>query len=188
MKGPLAVGMLLLSALPARAQEPAAAEEFQLAWGLHGGLVKAFDADDASLTAGLHVLFRLSDVLGLEASLSTASAEFESGDAEVSWLPLQITAKVHYRLATPTLTPYFLVGLGIIATDVEYSGALASFSDDEATALDFHLGGGLEIGVTDSRLFFSVEVRFVFQQPDIDGLDNQDFNLLTLTVGLDYRM
>lgn len=203
MKLPLVAGLFLLAAPSAHAQtaggvrlpnladldhqDPAPAPRYLVSWGLHGGIVKALDADDASLTAGLHVLFRMTDFLGLEASLSTASSEFASGDAEVTWLPLRVTAKLYYKLATPTVLPYGLIGMGIVATDVEFSGSLGAFEDDESTELEFHLGAGVEVTLQDSRLFFSAEFRFVFQDPDVDALDDDDFNLLLFTVGLSYR-
>lgn len=202
MKKILLAAALLTAAAPAHAQEettvrvPSLADfeggaqplpEFQASWGVHFGFMKAADADDASLLAGLHVQFRVAEFLGIEASLGYASSEFADGDAEVTWVPFQITGKVYYKLATPTVTPYLLGGLGIISTDVDFSGALAPQDDDSATPISFHLGGGIEIAVPASKMLFSVEIRYVFQNPNIDALDDEDFDMLMVTAGLDFR-
>lgn len=201
MKNILLAAALLTAAAPAHAQDDevkvpsisdfeAGAQSvapLQASWGLHGGFMKAADADDASLLAGLHVQFRVAEFLGIEASLSTASAEFADGDADVKWLPFQITGKVYYKLATPTVTPYLLGGLGIISTDIDFSGALAAQGDDKATPIDFHLGGGIEIAVPASKMLFSVEIRYIFQNPNVDALDDEDFDTLMITAGIDYR-
>ena len=132
----------------------------------------------------------LGDGYGVGAKLELQAVDWMSVDARASYVnfsnpevdmyPLELAALLNIPLADEQIVPYAGVGVGYYILD-----ASGFDMDDE---VGFFPVVGLEIGAW--NLSFMIEARWLFLEPDVDGVSNVDeaeLDGLGINAGLLFR-
>ncbi len=157
----------------------------KLAFGVHLGYFEAKDADDGEVFYGLHARIYLLKHLAAEGSLDIARSDFQDDDAELTFIPIQVTGLV-FPLPDLQIRPYGLLGLGWYFTDVDYSGSLSGLSDEDESVFGFHIGFGGEMQLG-RVLMLHADVRYILlDEPDLDAasVDSDDLDYVQIMIGL----
>lgn len=152
--------------------------------GAHVGWFEYKDAEDGDVFYGLQARIYLLKFLGLEGSIDFQKQDFLDDDADLTIVPVQLTALL-FPLPESPLRPYLLAGAGWYFFDVEYKGSLSSLSDEDDDMFGFHFGGGLEILLGKILLLYA-DVRYTFlDEPGIDNsdLEDEEFDFWQAAVG-----
>jgi opacity protein-like surface antigen len=177
----LAVALCLGQA--AQAQETTADRKFSV--GPRATYSIAKDADEGRWSPGVQGRIRLSDDLGLAASLDYLKHDFGYGTT-VKTYPVQGSLQA-YLTPGGIFSPFVLGGLGWYYTRVD---GPSGFSDS-SSRFGFHFGAGLEVAVNDS-LYLDSTLRYVWVESvasrDLNALD-KDYNDrgVMFTLGLNFR-
>jgi len=175
----------LAEAEPAPAIAAAAGEDVQ-GWYL-GPRVGYLDGRDSGGTwlIGGQVRWRLSALLGFEGSIEYHHEEYNSGDINVTSLPIQISALIFLPVDW-AIRPYAVGGVGIYVTRTRFSGSLSSESDETNREFGLHLGFGAEWALSPSMVL-DVDFRYLWiNEPPHFGDNNSD--ALEFTVGLNFKL
>lgn len=165
---------------PRRAGSPS---EFSL--GPAVGYLNAKNADKGTWFAGVQARLGLLPFLAVEASITFHNNEYEHGDVDVTQYPVQITGLL-YPFGEGTVRPYALAGVGWYYTRVTYSGAMELlFKDETSHTFGGHAGAGLDLRVGPT-ISLNADLRYIFLNPDIDGVSSGDFNYWQITGGVNF--
>ncbi|MEX0773823.1 MAG: porin family protein [Balneolales bacterium] len=146
--------------------------------GLRGGYFLSDDAENGAWQAGIHTRFRLHPVFGIEASadyIGRQRFEIDIDDGEVTTeendvgiIPVTVSGLVHAPVS-PYFVPYGIAGVGAYFQFADFDD-LVDGGDDQSTDFGFHLGGGLEIPLSNNMALHG-DYRRVFLD---DGLELGD--------------
>jgi opacity protein-like surface antigen len=154
-----------------------------LGFGGRLGYYKSVEADRGSYDIGAIMRFRISEGLGLEATVDYRGEEtFNAGrweasgaDAKVSYVPITVSAMVFLPFGS-TLAPYAVGGIGWYHTLVNYELKAENLPDlvdllanDENRVMGYHFGLGIEVPASD-HLAFHVDYRYVFLGTEIKSI------------------
>ena len=176
-----------------------------LGFGARLGYYKSVDADNGSYDAGAMLRFRISEGLGVEATVDYRGEEtFNAGrwestgaDAKVSYVPITVSAMVFLPFGS-TLAPYAVGGIGWYHTLIDYHLKAESLPDlieilknDDNRVMGYHFGLGIEVPASD-HLAFHVDYRYVFLGTEIKSIrdistldvDTKNSDGGSLTVGV----
>lgn len=165
--------------------EPQAEPKDKLLWsvGLRVGFAQGFDADDGGFLLGAQGRLYFKPWLAFEAVIEQHNEDFEDGDAEVRFIPIQASA-LFYPFAGSRLSPYGVAGVGIHHIAVDYSGTLRLVDDEVWVRFGLHLGAGLDIPLGERFLLNGdVRVHFIDEPRDVEA-DSLDF--WEVAVGISY--
>jgi len=168
--------------------------------GLHGGLVKARDAEDGKFQGGLHLELTPLRILGIQGAVDYRTEEkfnFTVGttnaDVAVRTLPITLSGKL-YIPVMPQFAPYGLVGAGWYHQKVDFSQDLENlgFRDQKDTTFGWHAGVGAAANLTPRFGLFG-EARWIFLDPDRDldpatqdRVEDFDYNSSHLLAGVNF--
>ncbi len=194
----LCTTLLAAAASPASAQESESLDELgslaeiaqpfrpKVTLGPRAGFIKTRGADDGTWFAGAQVRIHLTDAFALEGSLTFHADEFQDGDVAVVQYPLEATALFYVHQGSP-LKPYVLGGLGWYYTSIDID--TATFSDTSTSStFGLHLGFGADLVVGDNGMTFNADLRYIYLRPDEDNLDDEEFDAIQVSLGLNFRM
>ena len=156
--------------------------------GARVGFVMAIDAEEAVPFIGAGLRLPIAEVAAIELSLDVWRDEYAGGDAQVTHVPLMISAMFYYPLETPSTAPYILAGVGLHNLAFAYSGALGGETDDTDSEFAFHAGAGLEMTIG-ALLKVHMDVRWIMIDPDpaAAGIEDEDFDTVQFTFALSLR-
>ena len=152
----------------ALAQEDVASKKFSI--GPRATYSMAKDADEGEWSPGVQGRIRLSDDLGLAASMDYLKHDFGYGTT-VKTYPIQGSLQA-YLSHSGLLSPFILGGVGWYFTQVDGPFGYS----ESASRFGFHGGVGLEIAVNNS-LYFDTTLRYVW----VESVDSRDLNALDKT-------
>ena len=135
--GRLATAIAMAGALAAAA--PAAADV-----GVRLGYYDGADADDPVPVFGGYGRVDVPGPLNLEFSADYREESLAGGALEATVVPVRVSAVLNFL---PGLSPYLLAGVGADFVSIGFGGAWAEQGDESDLALEWHAGGGLEIGL-----------------------------------------
>lgn len=156
--------------------------------GLHLGYLQHPDAEDATVFYGIHFRLALAEIFSVEASVDVAKSDFANNDAELSLVPVQVTAILAPFKDLP-IRPYGLAGVGWYFTDVDYSGALAGTPSESENTFGLHLGAGAELPLG-RTLLLHADFRWIFMgDPDWSNpaISDEDVDYWQLMLGASLR-
>lgn len=185
----LGLAMGAVEELPTRlmAQDEEKTDAPRFSIGAHVGWFEAKDAEDGEVFYGLQARVYLLRWLGIEGSIDFQKQDFIDDDAELTTVPVQLTALLFPFPHLP-FRPYALAGAGWYFTDVEYKGALSNLEDEEESAFGFHVGGGAEI-LLGKLLMLYADLRYTFiDEPGVDNgqLDEEEWDFWQASVGVGF--
>jgi opacity protein-like surface antigen len=149
-----ATAALLLIALSAA---PAGAAVLGI--GVHGGCVKAHDADQGTGAYGAHLDLHLSPWFALQGSVDAwleesipLNSDTSVGDLKVKSMPLTVTARIFLPISS-TFAPFAGAGAGIYYVEKNYPQSLNDLhiNDDTTQEFGWHAAAGVEVKI--ARLF-----------------------------------
>lgn len=151
--------------------------------GAHLGYLKHPDADDPTVFYGLHLRIGLVEWLSIEGSVDVAKSDFADGDAELSVVPIQVTAILKPFQGLP-IVPYGVVGIGWYFLDIDVDSLSEKDSSD---VFGFHLGAGAELPLGESFALHA-DFRWIFAgEPDFDDIsgstDEDEVDYWQLMIG-----
>jgi len=152
----------------ALAQEQVADKKFSI--GPRATYSMAKDADEGEWSPGVQGRIRLSEDIGLAASIDYLKHDFGYGTT-VRTYPIQGSLQA-YLGQGGMLSPFILGGLGWYYTQVDGPFGYS----DSTSRFGFHGGVGLEIAVNNS-LYFDTTLRYVW----VESVDSRDLNALDKT-------
>jgi opacity protein-like surface antigen len=170
---------------PAPATTRAGADDVA-GWYL-GPRVGYLDGRDSGSTwlIGAQLRWRLSALIGFEASIEYHNEDYNSGDINVSSIPIQASAMIFLPVDW-SIRPYAVGGVGIYTTRTRFSGSLSSESDETNREFGFHLGFGVD-WILNPSLVLDVDFRYLWiNEPPHFGDNNSD--ALEITVGLNFKL
>lgn len=169
-------------------------------FGVHGGVVKARDANDGRFQAGAHLELAPGSWVGIQAAVDYRSEEqFElqagglNAEVDVRSLPLTLSGKL-YVPVLPKFAPYALGGAGWYHQKIDFSPDLEAlgFQDRKDTAFGWHAGAGAVVRVS-PRVGLFAEGRWIFLDPDrdlnaetVDQIEDFDYNSSHLLGGVNF--
>src|SRR5262245_53341873 len=152
-------------------------------FGLRAGYIKPRDADDGTWFGGFQVRVPLGASFAIEGSIEFHTSDFASGDIETVQYPVQASL-LWYILPDAPVCPYVLGGLGWYYTRVSFSGALGSADDEVDSTFGAHLGVGARVNLGGSTL--SVDLRYLFIEPNEDALQDEEFDSVELVIAISF--
>ncbi len=148
------------------------------------GYQKAGDAESGSFLFGVQLRAKLASVLGIEGAISYRTEEYANNVQVTSW-PVTATGLIY---VLPNL--YGAIGVGWHNTSIEYDNAEFDIADKTSSNFGWHLGGGVEIPVSEI-ISLSGDLRYVFLEHDFEDLtdaaatsDDINSNFYMIQVGL----
>jgi len=148
------------------------------------GYQKAQDADEGKFMGGVAMRLKLTQSIGIEASINYRSENYSDGALTVKSWPIMITG-----LFYPIPIVYGAIGTGWYNTTFDYDQSRFPFqfvADETKQKIGWHFGGGLELPVgTNSML--TADIRYVFINYDfnsIPGFGDKSSDFVVFTVGL----
>jgi len=147
----LILALVVLCVLPAFAQGVAGFE-------LLGGMYRTHDADGLRPIGGAALRFRLSSLIGIEASITYREEFYGSGDLAVKSWPIMVTG-----ILFPIPPLYLAFGAGWYNTSVHYQappGSPSAFAGGTKAQSGWHIGAGVELPVF-SFVRFVGDLRYV---------------------------
>ncbi len=136
------------------------------------GYYKVQDADQGDFMGGVAWRFRLTPMLGLEASINYRQEKYADDVLTVRSWPIMVTGLIY-----PFPRVYGAIGAGWYSTTFDYDQNKFSLLEDETT-LEFgwHFGGGVELPVG-SNFKLTTDLRYVFLNYDFNTImNNSDLN------------
>ena len=133
----LATAIAIVGALAAAA--PAAADV-----GVRLGYYDGADADDPVPVFGVFGRVDIPGPLNLELSADYREESLAGGALEATVVPVRVSAVLNFF---PGLSPYLLAGIGADFVSIGFGDSWAGQGDVSDLALEWHAGGGLEIGL-----------------------------------------
>jgi opacity protein-like surface antigen len=173
--------------LPTSLSAPAAGGSSKTALGLHLGYLQIPDAEDATVFYGIHLRIPLMQWLSLEGSVDISESDFLDDDAQLTLVPVQVTAIIKPFNDLPII-PYGVVGIGWYFTEVDYSGSLSGLDQDSSDVFGVHLGVGAELPLGDTFMLHA-DFRWIFMgEPDFDdpAFDDEDTDYWQLMIGASF--
>ncbi|HZN62660.1 MAG TPA: outer membrane beta-barrel protein [Planctomycetota bacterium] len=152
-------------------------------FGIRAGYIKPRDADDGTWFGGVQLRVPLGPVLALEGSVEFHTSEFADGDIEVIQYPVQASLLV-FLLPNSQVCPYVLGGLGWYYTTTDFSGSLDGLDSETDSLFGAHLGLGARLAL--GGLTTSVDLRYIFLEPDEDALEDEDFDSIQIVLSLTF--
>ncbi len=127
--------------------------------GIRAGFVDGSDAEDPGFSFGAYARFFGVPRLALDLGLDWHEMDYLDGDATVTQIPIMIGIVLE-PMEGEQLAPYVVAGLGMVWTEVDFTGPLSSVSSDDDTLFGAYGGAGLQ---WTPRKGFGVtfEVRYV---------------------------
>ncbi len=156
------------------------------------GWQKASDADSYKLMFGGAFRTKLSESIGLEASINYRQEEYDNGAVKVSSWPVMVTGLIY-----PVRIVYGAVGIGWYNTSIDYSSAINALGIEDNTSQNFgwHFGGGVEIPLSGGNMhpgtILTGDVRYVFLNYDFHkfpGSSGTKNDYIMFTVGLLFNL
>jgi len=133
----LATAIAVIAAVAAAA--PAAADV-----GVRVGYYDGGDADDPVPVFGVYGRVDIPGPLNFELSADYREESLAGGALEATVVPARVSAVFNFL---PGLSPYLLAGVGADFVSIDFTGAWAGQGDESDLALEWHAGGGFEIGL-----------------------------------------
>lgn len=152
--------------------------------GLRAGFHKARDADEGTWLGGVQLRLGMGEVLALEGSIEVRRDEFLDGVAKILSYPVQATLLVYLMKSEMSL--YLLGGLGWYYSKISFDSSLG-VDDETDSDVGFHIGAGVDFGLGEDTSV-NGDIRYIFLDPDSDNLENEDFDTIEFTIGLNFRM
>jgi len=147
------------------------------------GFLTAHGADRGTWFAGAQARLHFLRFLAVDASMTVHVNEYEHGDITVTQYPVQVTGLL-YPFPEGQVRPYALGGVGWYYTRTHYRGPFSLLYKDQTTnTVGAHLGAGVEARVGPSASL-NADVRYIFLNPDVDGVKSRDFDYWQFTAGL----
>lgn len=176
-----AVGVLFMMSTIAEAQ-PVERPIGSISVGPQVGFFKSKDADDARVMFGGAVRLKVSEAIGLEASLNYREEEYRNGSVTVKSWPVMVTGLVY-----PVPMIYGAIGLGWYnsAVDVNVAPGVV-FTSETMQKFGWHFGGGVELPVGSIAKLVG-DVRYVFLDYNfqaVPGSNAISSNFYVIDVGL----
>lgn len=149
--------------------------------GLHLGMQKARDADEASSMVGSSIRSRLENY-GIEASIDYRREKFFDGEATVTTWPVMLTL-----LYFPIPFIHGDIGAGWFNTSIDYSTTLENqgAKDNASQKFGWHFGGGVEFPI--QKVTLTAIVRYVFIDYDwnyVPGTSGRRGDFYMMTFGM----
>ncbi|MBI4564681.1 MAG: porin family protein [Planctomycetes bacterium] len=173
-----------LAADSARDEEPDRLLGPWWTFGPRVGYVKARDADRGTWLGGLQLRLHLSDAVALEGAISFHQDRFADGDALVTFYPVEVSALV-FPLPLPTLKPYGMAGVGWYYSRVDYKDILSVNNDETVFTFGAHVGLGAQLQIGSSSML-NADLRYIFLEPDFDAIEDEKFDSIQFTAGLNF--
>jgi opacity protein-like surface antigen len=153
--------------------------------GPQAGYYKAKDSD-GNFMGGVAWRFKLSQMLGLEASINYRQEKYANDALTVRSWPVMVTGLIY-----PLPIVYGAIGAGWYNTTFDYDQKKVSILKDETKQeFGWHFGGGVELPIG-SSFKLTGDIRYVFLNYDfkeIPGSTNLDSNFYVVTVGLLFNL
>ncbi|MBI4566264.1 MAG: porin family protein [Planctomycetes bacterium] len=151
------------------------------------GFLKARDADRGTWLGGAQLRLHLSPAIALEGAISAHQDRFADGDAIVTFYPVEVSALLYPLPPLGFVGIYGTAGVGWYYSRVDYKGSLSANDDETTSTFAAHLGVGAEIGLG-TATSLNADIRYVFLEPDFDALEDEKFDLIQFTAGLNFRL
>jgi opacity protein-like surface antigen len=166
---------------PAEPQEP----KDKLVWsvGVRVGYAAGFDSDEGGFLLGAQGRIHLKPWLAFEAVIEQHNEEYEDGDVDVRYTPVQASA-LFYPFPDPKLRPYGVVGVGFHNIAADYKGTLAPIDDERWMRFGFHIGAGLDLALGE-HFVLNGDARFQFIDEPGD-FDDDALDFWEIAVGISY--
>ncbi len=123
--------------------------------GVHGGCVKAYDADEGTGAYGAHLDLHLSPWFALQGSVDAwleesipLNSDTSVGDLKVKSMPLTVTARLYLPISS-TFAPFAGAGAGIYYVEKNYPKSLNDLhiNDDTTQEFGWHAAAGVEVKI-----------------------------------------
>jgi len=149
--------------------------------GIHLGIQKAPDADNANLMGGILVRSKISD-WAIEGSIDYRQDKFYDGNVTVRQWPVMLTL-LYYPI--PVL--HADLGAGWYNTTIDYGSDYESYGarDETLQRFGWHFGAGVEFPL--DRVTLTADLRYVFLDYNwnyVPGTGGRKGNFYMLTIGL----
>ena len=153
--------------------------------GPQAGYYKAKDTD-GNFMGGVAWRFKLSQMLGLEASINYRQEKYADDALTVRSWPVMVTGLIY-----PLPIVYGAIGAGWYNTTFDYDqNKFALLKDETKQEFGWHFGGGVELPVG-SNFKLTGDIRYVFLNYDfkeIPGTGDLKSNFYVITVGFLYGL
>lgn len=172
--------LIIAAVVPAGAQS-------DVAFGPLLGLCKAQDANGFRVFGGGALRFKLSEMLGVEASFNYGGEEYGNGSVELKNLPVMVTG-----LFYPIPGVYGAIGAGWYNTFVSYNappdlpGGLTTISREKKQQFGWHFGVGVELPLFSFARLVG-DIRYVYLNYKFDSVPGHSVvnsNSPLMTAGL----
>jgi opacity protein-like surface antigen len=181
--------LIMSAALPIAAQSGGSQSSASL--GPQIGFYKAKDADASKGMFGAALRLKLSDALGVEASINYKKEDYDNGYVSVKSWPVMVTGLIY-----PLPIVYGAIGAGWYNTSIDYNipssvvGVPITVTSETKQRVGWHFGGGLELPVGSSAKLIG-DIKYVFLDykfKDFPGSNGVSSNFVVLTVGLLFNL
>jgi opacity protein-like surface antigen len=149
-----------------------------------GGLYRPQDANGLKPIGGAALRFKLSALVGIEASINYREETYSSGSIAVKSWPVMVTGLLY-----PIPPIYLAMGTGWYSTSVHYrvpAVSPAAFANDTKQQIGWQIGAGVELPVF-SFVEFVGDVRYVIRDhrfEPLSGANGVSGNSPVVTAGL----
>lgn len=166
--------------------------------GVHGGYVKAYDADEGNGAYGAHLDLHLSPWFALQGAVDAwleESIPLESDtsldDLKVKSMPVTVTARIYLPIS-PDFAPFAGVGAGIYYVEKNYPQSLNDIhiNDDTTQEFGWHASVGVEVKIARSLSLYG-EGRAIFadtgdklDEAVVEDLKEFNYDSVAFTGGL----
>jgi len=176
----LTLVLIIFASIPVAAQGG-------IGFGPQVGFYKAQDADDVRIMGGAALRLKLSEALGVEASINYRKEAYSNGFVNATSWPVMVTGLVY-----PIPVVYGAIGAGWYNTSIDYNippgflGGPGTITSETKQEFGWHFGGGVELPVGSVAKIVG-DIRYVFLNYDFKsfpGSNGVNSNFYVITVGL----
>ncbi len=186
----MATRVVLILLLIFFASIPAVAQ-IDIGFGPQLGIYKVQELDGVELMGGAALRLKLTDLLGIEASINYREEEYGGGSARLKSWPVMVTGLVY-----PIPFVYGAIGAGWYSTSIQYNfpsgflGGPSSIASESKQEFGWHFGGGAEFPVGSFAKVVG-DIRYVFLNYDfsrLPGSDGVNSNFYIVTAGFLFNL